>query len=176
MADGSFLTQQGEEESTPCVPTIKGSLQAARDAARDALSLEYDDPDEPLSTAPARLSSWKTQVGDRDVVRRHAKARVAAARLKASKALKAEDWEGCEEALGEALALDTHNPGLYLSRAYVRLKQDRTTRSLQDSGKAISLEPRSPRGYHRYARTLCQERRFSEAAASFVQVRGRALP
>ena len=62
MADGSFLTQQGEEESTPCVPPIGGSLQAARDAARDALSLEYDDPDEPLSTAPARLSSWKTQV------------------------------------------------------------------------------------------------------------------
>ena len=80
MADGSFLTQQGEEESTPCVPPIGGSLQAARDAARDALSLEYDDPDEPLLTAPARLSSWKTQIGDRDVVRRHAKARVAAAR------------------------------------------------------------------------------------------------
>ena len=150
--------------------------EAARDAARDAVSLEYDDPDEPLSTAPARLSNWKTQIGDRDVVRRHARARVAAARLKASQALKAEDWEGCEEALGEALALDTHNTGLYLSRAYVRLKQDRTTRSLQDSGKAISLEPRSPRGYHRYARTLCQERRFSEAASSFVQVRGRALP
>ena len=149
---------------------------AARDAARDALNLEYDDPDQPLPTAPARLSNWKTQIGDRDVVRQEAKARVTAARLKANNALKGEDWEGCEQALGEALKLDTNNPGLYLSRAYVRLKQDRTTRSLQDSGKAISLDPRSPRGYHRYARTLCQERRFSEAAASFVQVRGRALP
>ena len=46
MADGPFLTQQCEEESTPCVPSFGGSLQAARDAARDALSLEYDDPDE----------------------------------------------------------------------------------------------------------------------------------
>ena len=53
MADGPFLTQQGEEESTPCVPSFGGSLQAARDAARDALSLEYDDPDEPRGSVVA---------------------------------------------------------------------------------------------------------------------------
>ena len=168
MAETLFLTQ-GDEASTPSIPSFGGSLAAARDAARDALSLTYDDPDQPLLTAPARVSNWKTQIGDRDVVRTEARARVTAARLKADKALKGEDWQGCEQALGEALKLDTNNPGLYLSRAYVRLKQDSTTRSLQDSGKAISLDPRSPRGYHRYARTLCQEKRFSEAGASFVQ-------
>ena len=94
-------------------------------------------------------------------MRREAKTRVTAARLRADKAFEGEEWEECEAALGDALRLDTQNPGLYLSRAYVRLKQDRTTRSLQDSSKAISLNPRSPRGYHRYARSLCQEKRFS---------------
>ena len=168
MAEGLFLTEC-DEASTPSIPSFGGSLQTARDAARDALNLEYDDPDQSLSTAPARFSNWKTQIGDRDVVRQEAKARVTAARLKADKALKSEEWEECEQALGEALKLDTNNPGLCLSRAYVRLKQGRTKLSLQDSGKAISLDPRSPRGYHRYARTLCQEKRFSEAGASFVQ-------
>lgn len=168
-ASGLFFTELTiPDDSAPSVPP-SGSLQAVREAARDALELaSYDDPDLPLSTTPARRSNWRS-LEDRDVVRQEARRQVTAARLKADKALQGEDWEGCERALGDALKLDTHNPGLYLSRAYVRLKQGRTTRSLQDSGKAISLDPRSPRGYHRYARSLCQEKRFAEAGSSFVQ-------
>ncbi len=143
------------------VPLLdRGSLQAAREAARSSVNQE-------LPTAPARMQ-WH-HLDDREVMRREATARVTAARKRAAKAFGADDWDGCDKALGDVLRLESHNPGLYRHRSYVRQRQDRTSRSLQDAGRAISLDPRSPRGYYRYGRTLCHEKRLTEAGASFIQ-------
>ena len=167
-----YLTSIATDETTATVtapaPEVPGfgvgSLAAARTAARLTAA--------PLLTAPSRMrtqrSHWSS-LEDRELVRTAARQRVETERAKALDAYRREEWGACERSLTDAITFDRKNSSLYVYRSHVRLRQERTQRSLQDAGTAIALDPRSPRGYYRYGRSLCVEQRLPEAGASFIQ-------
>ena len=170
-----YLTSIATDETTatvsaptpPEVPGLPaGSLAAARTAARLTAA--------PLVTAPCRMRTQRSSplwssLEDREFLRSEARRRVETERAKAIDAFRREDWGRCERSLTDAISFDKRNSSLYVYRSYVRLKQERTNGSLTDAGTAISLDPRSPRGYYRYGRSLCIEQRLPEAGASFIQ-------